>query len=220
MICGYPAKQIRDILFYVKGVNFDEHIMDRFKIPRHRALDLIKRLFSEGYIEKSEDSEGTNSWITTIRGNALALASAAKPVKRVTAEKALQEFLLRAKRVNTDPYYLYYVEKVIVFGSYLSDCPTLNDVDLAIKLKSKFNDNKERVKNENIRIKEAYRKGRVFGNIVDRLYWPYIEVIYFLKSRSRTISLHPIDDDILENAKKKILYQREQGKQVGGYSEN
>jgi predicted nucleotidyltransferase len=60
------------------------------------------------------------------------MASAAKPISRASAEKKLAEFLDRVRKVKEDDYFLYKVEKVIVFGSYLGSADLLSDIDLAV----------------------------------------------------------------------------------------
>lgn len=71
----------------------------------------------------------------TSKGYALANASAAKPVHRARAEKALTGFLHRVEQAATDPMNLWVVDRVILFGSMLD--PTrqrVSDVDLAVRL--------------------------------------------------------------------------------------
>ena len=76
---------------------------------------LIKALKSEGLIEPA----GRGAWTITQAGQTLSSATAAKRVTRATAEKALQQFLGRVEQVNTDPYFLAKVTRVVLFGSIL-----------------------------------------------------------------------------------------------------
>ena len=76
---------------------------------------LIKALKSEGLIEPA----GRGAWTITQAGRALSSATAAKRITRATAEKALQQFLVRVEKVNNDPYFLGKVTKVVLFGSML-----------------------------------------------------------------------------------------------------
>jgi predicted nucleotidyltransferase len=64
----------------------------------------------------------------------LGAASAAKPITRQTAERALDDFLARVVLVNRRAYYLAKVTKVVVFGSFLRpDIERLGDVDVAVE---------------------------------------------------------------------------------------
>src|SRR5664279_1469063 len=59
------------------------------------------------------------AWSVTQAGRRLSVASAAKPVTRATAEKALAEFLDRVERVNRDSYFLGKAIRVVLFGNML-----------------------------------------------------------------------------------------------------
>lgn len=70
---------------------------------------------------------------TTTRGNVLAQASFRRPITRVTAERHLKAVIQRVADYNADPKYLFYIEQIIVFGSYLNpDVSLLGDIDIAI----------------------------------------------------------------------------------------
>ncbi len=71
----------------------------------------------------------------TQTGQTLSSATAAKRVTRATAEKALQQFLRRVEQINTDPYFLAKVTRMVLFGSMLKpETDRLSDVDLAVEL--------------------------------------------------------------------------------------
>lgn len=108
--------------------------MNFFDLDREKADALIIELERESYIKKAGRFRDEQLWGNTIKGNALALASAAKPILRSTAERKINEFLERVKEVNRNDYYLYKIKKVVVFGSYLSDAEKLGDIDLAIEI--------------------------------------------------------------------------------------
>ena len=71
------------------------------------------------------------SYQMTIRGNALGMAKAGKPVTRASAEEVLRKFLDRVRVVNGRQEVAHGVESVVVFGSYLSDANRLNYLDWA-----------------------------------------------------------------------------------------
>ncbi len=67
----------------------------------------------------------------------------------------------------------------------------------------------EQIRRNEERTLAAHKKGKVGPTIFDRLFYPEREVRMFLKSRSRALSLHGMDDQILElkDVNKKVLYE-------------
>ena len=53
---------------------------------------------------------------------------------RATAARAVDALMERVRQINADENLAYVVERVILFGSYLGDAPTVNDVDVAVQL--------------------------------------------------------------------------------------
>jgi predicted nucleotidyltransferase len=102
----------------------------------------------------------------------------------------LQEFLQRVEKINSSDDYAYYIKQVILFGSYLSDNPTLGDIDLSLVLEFRDDDLEKRSKHLDERTDLAEKQGRYFKGFLESLAWPYEEVIRFLKNRSPSISLH------------------------------
>ncbi|MFB7878555.1 hypothetical protein ACFC06_25190 [Nocardia sp. NPDC056064] len=133
------------------------------------------------------------SYRPTSKGYALANASAAKPVHRATAEKALAGFLHRVEQAAADPMNLWVVDRVVLFGSMLD--PTrqrVSDVDLAVRL----------AKNELIfEAAGGYElSGSVFlaelnGTKHSSGYRGEFGVRKFLKNRSRVLSLARLSED-------------------------
>jgi predicted nucleotidyltransferase len=174
--------------------------------PR-KAGELLRELKRRGLIEPGTIIDQSEPLFRkTLKGSTLGLASASKPVTRKTAERVFSEFMERVKRVNSDPYFLYKVTKVIIFGSYLTDALRINDLDAAIELTPKEEDPQLRMEQFQQHSLEAERKGRNFDTFVDKIGWPETEVKLFLKSRSRTLSLHPINDKIIDMADHKIVF--------------
>lgn len=175
------------------GVPLAEEVL---AVDSQEAARILQQLAEHGFIRRvGADPSGGMLWSNTVRGNALANATAAKPVRRATAERVLREFLSRVGDVNRDPYYLYAMRHAVVFGSFLSDRETVNDVDLAIDLQAKEPDAaiRERLRDE--RVSLAIRSGRQFSNYLQELSWPRTEVWLRLKARSRTLSLHDLADN-------------------------
>jgi hypothetical protein len=128
------------------------------------------------------------SYQMTIRGNALGMAKAGKPVTRASAEEVLRKFLDRVGVVTVRPEPAHSVESVGVFSSYLSDVKRLNDLNIAVALKAKWHDDASFQNYRNASIDRARARGRRFRNLVEEVCWPQLEVVSILKNRSRTIS--------------------------------
>lgn len=175
------------------------------------AAQIIQRLFEEGYIIPDPVFPQSERWINTIKGNALANASAAKPIKRATAEKHLALFLRRVKQANETGEFAYRVSKVIVFGSYLSEVSELGDVDIAVALADTTSDSREISRLHDLRRAIAIKNGRNFKDTFDEIIWPVQEVMLYLKSGSRVINLHRIEDGVLQlpQTAQKVLYEDE-----------
>ena len=76
---------------------------------------LVRALAAAGLVR----SVGRGWWEITAGGQRLSSATAARPVTRATAEKAVREFLARVERVNRDGQVLGRVNRVVLFGSML-----------------------------------------------------------------------------------------------------
>ena len=152
-------------------------------------------------------------WRKTLKGSTLGLASAAKPVLRKTADSILAKFMERVQIVNSDSNFLVKVKKVLIFGSYLTQSPRINDIDIAVELAWKENHPKIKGKNKaHVAVEHARNaasKGRRFSTYVNELYWPEQEVELFLKARSRTISLHTTEDGILDQVESRLYFSDE-----------
>ncbi|WP_273214066.1 nucleotidyltransferase domain-containing protein [Runella zeae] len=203
-IADIPVLKIRDLL-RDKRASSVRGIAYFLKIDEEEAGRVLKILIGEGYLK--EEGEGENvSYSNTTKGNALGLAKAIPSISRAKADEIFNDFMERVKEVNHNDYYLYKVKRVILFGSYLTESATVNDIDIVVETERKESDNNlGRQKNES-RSSEASMRGVRFGNILDYLYYPQYEVSQFLKSRSRYLSIHMGYDDILDETESKVVY--------------
>jgi len=187
LIVGQPALAIRKVLRNRTHISVDT-IRDALDVNLETARQILKDLATEGYIEASEGFQ--EMWHTTMQGNAVANAKAGKPITRRTAERLVEEFLGRVNEINACDDYVFRVTQVVIFGSYLSDIPTLGDVDLSIELSHRYDDPQEHKRHRKARIEHALEQGRNFPTFVHELSWPEQEVWHILKGRSRGLSLH------------------------------
>jgi predicted nucleotidyltransferase len=195
-IAGFPARAIRGLFrkigMFQSSADLAAH---ELSISLEEATLLMERLQSEGFLQACNPHyDGVSRFELTSKGLALAGASAAKPVSRKTAERVLQEFMDRVGRINESASYLYTIDSVVLFGSFLSPASHLNDVDVAIRLVPRIDDPGEFQVAYRLRNEQAQRSGRKFRSFFDHVAWPTEEIFLFLKSRSRTLSIHGMED--------------------------
>lgn len=77
------------------------------------------------------------------------------------------------------------------------------------KGKKSHPDGEKQIKAEQKKTAYAIHNGRNFSNFVEQLFWPQTEVLKYLKSRSRSISIHTTDDQILKKVDFKVIYEME-----------
>ncbi len=192
---GFEVLRVRALLrriahdFWTK-----DDVVREMKITPPRAAALIAALRSAGYAEHAP-SQPKGVWRNTVAGNALASATAAKPILRQTGEDRLAQFLERVQALNANDECAYRVTKVVLFGSYLTSKTRLSDVDLAIRLEPRPQYRSQWPETLLAQAEEAERRGRRFSTFVDRLGWAQREAKRFLKARSRSLSLHDLDKE-------------------------
>lgn len=195
-------KLLRDIRKNNDSVKDDDFPILLEETPK-RGLEVRDALISLGYIEKNERGK----WSVSERGRRVTAASGSKPLHRSTADKVYAEFLKRVDEVNNNPYYLHYVNKVIVFGSYLTTKERISDIDIAIEMERKHSDWEE---HQALNMERYLKSKRYASDILDQICFSDKEVELFLKSRSRTLSIHRVSElkDILQKTETKIVYER------------
>jgi predicted nucleotidyltransferase len=207
MIAGVDAVALRDSLRHQKSIEFyGPAIAERLGIEDAEAEPLIAGLLELGLIEHRSDTHYGPTYRLTLAGNALANASAAKPVTRTAARRHLNELIERAEAANASSDYLYWVERLVCFGSFLDETvDRLSDVDVAVELIPRYVGD-ELMERERARVEAAALNGRRFSTIVDELGWPETEMWLLLKARSPVLSLTSTDDGILKDVPTRVVY--------------
>jgi predicted nucleotidyltransferase len=204
-LAGFLLVEIRDFLNRFSLNPFDvERVQNTFRIPSKKALVLIAALEREGYITKADKTPYAQYWTLTDAGSRLASAYAARPISRKTADKKLAELIERAKQVNRSDDFAFCVCQIAVVGSYLSDALTMSDVDVVVSLRPRLSDADAQQSLEAKRINASQRS---FSNIVEQIYWPRHEVMFFLKSRSRALQFVGENRDFLSDCPKRIIFE-------------
>jgi hypothetical protein len=197
IVAGYPALEVRGFLRrYRLGAFIAGAAEEALKISSREEAKFLREMLSLGYLEpvNPPSADGTPCFEVTSQGQAFANASGAKPISRETADRVLQDFMQRVQVVNANDEFVYKIESVVLFGSMLAELDRLGDVDLAIELQPRAPDAREFQDQCQSRRRLAMEKGRRFGSTFDWAVWPNTEIFLFLKSRSRSLSLHALSE--------------------------
>jgi len=148
---------------------------------------VLANLVTEGLLVQ----DAPDRWSCTDKARDLQWTSR-KRLSREKAEQLVAGMLERVQEVNADERYAMRVETVVVFGSFVTDRSMIGDIDLAVRLRPRFQDRGEQDQ------AEAAARSRAKGtrNIVDYYSWPDTEVKRALRNRSTVLELH--DMGILE----------------------
>jgi predicted nucleotidyltransferase len=193
MIAGHTALLVRSFLRRFRASEIDVDAAAReLNIDEHQAQEFLIAIETLGLIEAEAAhlQPSGRMYSVTIKGNALASASAAKPIRRSTAEIALRHFITRLDQFDIRSEYVYRVVSAVLFGSMLSNSEHLADVDIAVELEPKIADEEKFGEWCDARRRLALKIGARFSNTMDREYWPQMEVFRALRARSRALSLH------------------------------
>jgi hypothetical protein len=210
IVPGVHAEAVRDFLLQSAELpNWSPAYLQKILgIGPQESKTVLSALSMVGYIEPDPDSP--RSWRNTDAGNAMAKVSRARPVKRETADKSVDQIIDRIRNVNLESQYLYAVDQAVVFGPYLTGSDSVKNVDIAIALAPKIRDAaklEERVKAD---ADSAEAEGKRFKSYADKRSWGENKVRQYLKSRTRAIALYDINESILGQPHK-VIYSRSEG---------
>lgn len=113
---------------------------------------------------------------------------------RTSATKFIQDFIDKVKKINSDDYYTYKVDKAFVFGSYVNDPEKekLGDIDIAFTFSRK--NWYDSLSNE---ARREISFSRYKGNIsfVQKLFWTQTEFFKAIHVHKNSINLQQIDSE-------------------------
>lgn len=209
LIAGHPAIEVRHFFRRYRLTDFYiEAAEDALVLSPRTSTIFMNKLKDLGFVDElgRDKWNGRRAFRLTIKGQALANASAARPLHRKTAERLLGQFLERVQRVNSTSEYVYRVEHVVLFGSMLTDIDRLGDIDVAVQLQPKVDEGGAFQEWSMVRRRAAEEKGRNFRGVFDWAMWPSREVFLQLKARSSGLSLHDFCEvEKLPNVRYKVL---------------
>jgi predicted nucleotidyltransferase len=212
-ILGFGMIRIRELLRRVRNWMFFtiSDVATVMETGEEEAVALIQELEHRGFITRDTHSYRTEpGWVLTQDGFQFANAGARKPIKRATADRLLSEFLARIELINSDDHFLYKVSKVVLFGSYLRDVPTVGDIDLIVHLHPKDIDPKRHKTKCIARNQQLSSQGKRIS--LETMYIFYEkplmrEVFVKLRQRSAYLSLHmPLDEYVIRDSPHRVIF--------------
>jgi DNA-binding MarR family transcriptional regulator len=200
-IVGFPAVQIRQLMRETVGRSITiRYVREILQCSDSAATRVLNRLQKDGFVEPVRDHLEP-----TTKGSALAMATAAPPLRRETAARLIAGVVERARALNADDRWAYRIGMVVVFGSYVRGVERPNDVDIACELRPRWTGEKQQAQ------EQARRESREerFRNMSEWATWPKLEVLRFLKTRARGLSIHELEDWIFETTDHQVLFKDE-----------
>src|SRR2546422_6017751 len=114
-IAGYPALRIRQLMRETAGRSITpRYVREILSCTDSGAARVLNQLARAGFVEAVR-----GYWEATTKGNALAMATAAAPLRRQTAERLIAGLIDRARVLNGDHTWAFRVRILVVFGSYI-----------------------------------------------------------------------------------------------------
>src|ERR1700674_449467 len=200
-IAGYPAIQIRQLMRETVGRSITlRYVREILRCSDAAATRVLNRLQKDGFVEPAR-----GHLEPTTKGSALAMATAAPPLRRETAARLIAGLIERVGAINADDGWAYRIGMVVVFGSYVRGVERPNDVDIACELRPRWTGERQRAQEQ---LRREIR-GERFRNMSEWATWPKLEVIRFLKKRARGLSIHELEDWILQTPDHEVLLNDE-----------
>src|SRR5438445_6650893 len=129
LIEGFPVLKIRALLRRSDTLS-PTLVQNSLGLPsRKAATSVLRSLEAAGLVRREETVHGER-WDITEHGSRLRLATAAKPIRRGTADRLVSDLLKRVTLINEEAVFRRRVAEVVVFGSYLTDTQRLGDLDV------------------------------------------------------------------------------------------
>lgn len=133
-ICGLRMIELRNLtrkLFDEKNLAF---VAAKSGLNETACQSLASTMIERGWWEQIEPG----FYRATVTGNAMAMSRKLPPLTRANAEALLERVISAAHAINADPDMAYDITYLAVFGSYLRDTPTLNDLDIAYEVMGRW----------------------------------------------------------------------------------
>lgn len=197
-IVGHSALRIRQLMRETVDRPITlRYVQEILQCSDSSARWVMRMLEAEGFAQSVQ-----SHLEPSIKGSALAMAKAALALRRETAERLISDVISRAGAVNRDGKWAYRIGRLIIFGSGVRGADRPNDVDIACELVPRF-EGEEQQLNEQLR-RDA--REQAFRNVAQWASWPKLEVFRFIKGRARGLSIHELDDWVLNLKDHRIIF--------------
>lgn len=191
LVAGVPAPAARTLMRAARMVElyteYAEEVLARAGVDQ--PAQALKQLVEGGYLDAGTDGQETVT--TTTAGNAVAMASFARPITRATAGRLVTSLVARATEYNQDRCKPRFIRRIRLFGSYLEPAvERLGDIDVELTIESRDGLSPEEL--------TAYGRDsdKTFSNRMCELFWPDEELRRFLAGGSRAYSFHTSEEGI------------------------
>lgn len=125
-IAGFPADKIRELMRETLGRAITTRsVSEALGCSHDDAPGVLAELERQGWVWRVRDHLEPS-----LKGSALAQATAAKALRRSTAERVVAELIARARALNEQKEFAYRLKELVLFGSYLNGSERVNDVDV------------------------------------------------------------------------------------------
>jgi hypothetical protein len=137
-----------------------------FKFKPIKATEVervLAALIANGYLEphKPEYKWDTREFELSRKGRQLAAANLVKRFDRAKADQEIADLIARANEINARDELVFYVRKITVFGSYLTDSNDLGDIDLVVQTwprrRDPFKESQRRAAGKRLDASESHR---------------------------------------------------------------
>lgn len=198
-----PMIKIRDFLRVYSDGFTKKELKNYFNLSDIETTQIIKSLLQKELVQ----IELKGDYTLSDNGYMLCRARSVSPIKKEKADKLFNEFLQRVNEVNNDDFYLWKVEKLYLFGSYLDKTKDdYGDIDIGYILERKITDSVKYNKLRMERLNAKLAEGKQLISIDDKLSFPKKDVLLKLKNKCRYISLQPYDEDLFNKFIYKEIY--------------
>jgi hypothetical protein len=196
MIAGFPAPLIRKLMRKATAHLISlRTVTDVLECSERVGKSVLGDLTRHGFLQAASRWNNTR-FEATMKGSALAQATAAKSLRKTTAKHLIADLVRRACQVNRNEEWAYRVDLLVIFGSCVSGAERPNDVDVACALVPRWSTERQKEGDESRR----QLRTAPFRNVVEWAAWPKLEILKFLKSRSRGLSIQEMADWVLNDA--------------------
>jgi hypothetical protein len=202
---GVKAKDLRAFLRAYRFVGWpvvDYPKPDPRRISRNEITEWFECNLADALVEKGLlEQTGLDEYRVTKLGNRLAPQSLSPRINRAKADQIVADLLDRIGKMNDDATEIYYVSKVLAFGSYIRNTDDLGDIDLVVyKGVKRLSHEEFEQRSHALRIKAA----KINKRLSDPYFWdPRADFFKRVRNRSQYLSFHPEHD--VKGQRRKVI---------------